>query len=430
MPNDTSSFLDHSDEVQDILGQVPQWIVRWGSVFFFGILLTISLGSYFIKYPTVISAPFTLTTKDPPIPLIPKTTGRIEAWFVQDGQYLDDEQAIALLENTAIYDHIMALEDMVETARENLVELAAVDSLPNTWELGELQNGYRQFVKNLRALHDFIQEDEARVRIAMLQSRLRKERQRHELLKQQLRLKKQEIEVATSIFQRDSVSYRNGGYGVIKAQYQESLQTYITRKSSLLSMESSLKSSELTLLDLEDRLFDIRLQNEHKRQSLLHAMNDSYVQLTVQLRMWKNRYLIIAPIKGTITFTEYWSENQTIVAGQRLATIVPSDSMVIIARAVLSAASLGKVEVGQKVQIKLAGFPSTQYGYLHGKIYSISLVPGENGYLAEIELLHGMTSTYSETLKFVQQMNGTADIIMDDTRLIRKLLRPIMSVLN
>ena len=82
------------------------------------------------------------------------------------------------------------------------------------------------------------------------------------------------------------------------------------------------------------------------------------------------------------------------------------------------------------VNIKLSGFPYMQYGVLKGKIISLSQVPGEGGFSADIELTEGMTSTYSEKIKFIHQMDGTADIITKDSRLINKFIRPIRSAVK
>jgi hypothetical protein len=102
----------------------------------------------------------------------------------------------------------------------------------------------------------------------------------------------------------------------------------------------------------------------------------------------------------------------------------------IVVRAVIPASGFGKIEIGQQVNIKLSGFPYMQYGVLKGRIYSLSQVPGEGGFSADIELTEGMTSTYREKIRFIHQMDGTADIITRETRLINKFISPLRSVLK
>ena len=115
-------------------------------------------------------------------------------------------------------------------------------------------------------------------------------------------------------------------------------------------------------------------------------------------------------------------------AGERLATVVPNEETIIIARAYIASVDLGKVAIGQQVNIKLSGFPYMEYGVLIGRVNSISQVPEKEGYVAEIELIKGMESVFGEKLKFIQQMDGTADIITEETRLIYRLIHPLRTL--
>jgi hypothetical protein len=66
-----------------------------------------------------------------------------------------------------------------------------------------------------------------------------------------------------------------------------------------------------------------------------------------------------------------------------------------------------------------------QFGLLKGRVNSVSLVPDGKGYIIEIVLTDGMTSSYKEKLKFIQQMDGTAEIITKDLRLIYRFINPL-----
>ena len=51
MPEKESEKIEiRSDEVQDILGMVPSWIVRWGTVVILVTVLAILTGSWFFNY--------------------------------------------------------------------------------------------------------------------------------------------------------------------------------------------------------------------------------------------------------------------------------------------------------------------------------------------------------------------------------------------
>ncbi|MCC7575964.1 MAG: hypothetical protein KK926_03890, partial [Methanomethylovorans sp.] len=67
---------------------------------------------------------------------------------------------------------------------------------------------------------------------------------------------------------------------------------------------------------------------------------------------------------------------------------------------------------------------------LKGRIYLVSQVPGEEGFIADIELTEGMTSTYREKIRFIHEMDGTADIITGNSRLIYRFIKPIRSLID
>ena len=54
-----------SEEVQEVMGQVPAWIVRWGITLLFLVVVALLVGSCFFKYPDVITADMTLTGQHP-----------------------------------------------------------------------------------------------------------------------------------------------------------------------------------------------------------------------------------------------------------------------------------------------------------------------------------------------------------------------------
>jgi hypothetical protein len=47
----------HSEEVQDLLGRVPSWIIRNGMIIVVIVLLILFSGSWMFKYPDIIPAP-------------------------------------------------------------------------------------------------------------------------------------------------------------------------------------------------------------------------------------------------------------------------------------------------------------------------------------------------------------------------------------
>jgi HlyD family secretion protein len=88
------------------------------------------------------------------------------------------------------------------------------------------------------------------------------------------------------------------------------------------------------------------------------------------------------------------------------------------------------VKVGQSVNIKLSGFPYLEYGMVRGVVNSISLVPSGDSYIIDLKLPSGLTTLYGKQLDFTQNMQGTAEIITDDLRLLQKIINPFRYLIS
>lgn len=66
-----------SEEVQDIITQVPGWLLRWGITLIFVLFIGLLAMSWFIKYPDVIKAKVVVTTDPAPIDLVSRAVGKI-----------------------------------------------------------------------------------------------------------------------------------------------------------------------------------------------------------------------------------------------------------------------------------------------------------------------------------------------------------------
>ena len=88
-----------SNEVQEILGYVPKWMIRWGITVIFGIVLLLIGLSWFVKYPDVIQGNFVLTTEIPPIKLVSKANGKLQKLYFNERDFVSKGDFIAEIES-------------------------------------------------------------------------------------------------------------------------------------------------------------------------------------------------------------------------------------------------------------------------------------------------------------------------------------------
>ena len=421
-----------SAELQEVMSGIPGSFLKWGLFIFFAIILILIAGSYFIKNPEIVTVPVVITTQNPPVVLVAKSGGEIDKLFVTEGSIINEDEVIAIIGNTGHYEDVKRLNLFLSGFDDNSdwIEIVKTKRSPPDLSLGEIQSNYTMFQKEWKQMKDYLEQAYIPSKLNLLEKQIQKKTEYNKELVKQERYLTEDLALAKSSFGRDSLLFNKDNYSISARGYDQSRQGYIQKLYSFSVFNASLKNNEADFLRLNESRLDLQIQYKKELKQYIFTMEESLQLLRSAISQWEARYVIKSPIAGKVTLNRFRTENQVIKAGETLATVIPDGSANIVARAVIPISGFGKIEIGQLVNIKLSGFPYMQFGVLKGRIYSVSQVPGEGGFNADIELTEGMTSTYSEKIRFIHQMDGTADIITKDIRLINKFLRPVRSALK
>ncbi len=414
-----------SEEVQDILGATPSWIIRAGISVILLVVVSLLIGSWFFKYPDIIQSRITLTTQNPPASLIAKNSGKITDIFVSEKQKVKENQIIAIIENTANYQDVLKLETLLNKQKENSL---LIDSI--NFDLGELQQIFSSYSRFLHDYNNFKELDYYNKKIESVRNQKRDFRLYYDRLWTQRGMKEQELKLAKKQFERDKSLFEKDVYS--KSDFEKAEKQYLQEKLSFENIRTTLANTQMQINQLDQQILDLQLQESKEQNRQEIAIEEAQQNLKSQIKQWKQRYLIISPIDGKVTFTKIWSKNQNVQTGEIVATIIPNKATNIIGKIQIPAVGVGKVKLGQTVNIKFDNFPYMEFGLLRANIKSISLIPiqTEKGaiYTAEVEIPDTLISNYGKQLKFSQEMTGTADIITDDIRLLERFLNPLKSI--
>lgn len=421
----------YSSETQDIMGKMPHWIIRWGISVIFVIFAGIVFGCWFIKYPQSVVAPVVITTLNPPADLVTRYEGRIDSIYVTDGQTVFPGSVVAVLYNTADYKAVKEVEQNL-TASYKEPDFKTIVSQPwlaQEYLLGDIQTTYAEFRRMCADYSHYLNTDYIGKKKMLLEQQIAKSAQHYGQLKQQQLFYKEEMKLEEKGMLRDSILYQQK---IISAlDYESATQERLQKKKSEVGFDANLTTTELGIMQSRQQLIELSIQQDNEIAQYERNLSQYRQQLINQINSWKETYLLASPIEGKITFINYWSINQRIKNGERLASVVPAEAMQVIGRASIPSSGFGKVETGQTVNVKLNGYPYMEFGVLKGTIKSISAVPdGENGYIAEVTFPLGLTTTYKKELLLIQQMDGTAEIITKEMRLIQRYLQPIRALFD
>ena len=419
-----------SEEVQEILGYIPHWIIRSGISLIFVIIVLLLIGSWYFKYPDIISSSIIITTENPPAALIAKASGKIETVLVKDKQTVQSGQLIAIIENPANYKHVLDLDHNLDSLYQFIItfDTSKTINFNPYYELGTIQTVYSAFLKQYRDYLNFIHLNYHYRKIEALKPQLKQTRQQNSSYKRQLSIQKQEFSLSKRQFARDSGLYAKK---VIPAlEFEKAKRDFLQKKYSLETSNNTIISNKINETRLQQNILDIELQYTDQKNKLQLELKSAFDILQSHIDNWEMQYLFKSPVTGKVSFNKIVSANQNITIGETAFTIVPETPGTIIGHLQLAITGAGKVKENQTVNIKLDNYPYMEYGMVQGKVQSISLVPTENFYQLTIQLPQNLQTNYNKELAFAQQMNGTAEIITENISVLERLLNPLRLILK
>ncbi|MFH0842571.1 MAG: HlyD family efflux transporter periplasmic adaptor subunit [Bacteroidota bacterium] len=421
-----------STEMQEVMSEIPGSFLKWGLFLFFAIVLSIVGVSWFINYPDIVTVPVTITTFNSPASLVTRTGGKIEILFVNNGEKVTENQPVAIIDNQAEWDDILAISSFIKSFIESTGWDTVVIGLkyPVNLILGEVQSSWIRFLNLLIKYKEYIDQAYMPTKVELLEKQINRQEEYISELENQQNLSEEDLQLAFNSFHRDSLLFHRSNFTISINEFEQSRQALLQKRISFSSLKSSVKNAESSSLKMKESLLDLKIQYEKEINQYNADINEALQLLKVALGKWEEKYLVRSPVNGTITFTSFWNENQNINPGEVLATVIPENPSRIIVRAEVPSAGSGKVRQGQEVNIKLSGYPYMEFGVIKGRISSVSLVSVEDAYIAEIELVNGMRTTYGREPGFINYMTGTADIITDNSRLIYRFIKPLKNLVK
>jgi multidrug resistance efflux pump len=410
----------YSDPVKEILGNPPGKILRWGITVMFLVFVLFILFSWLIRYPDTIPAQVEITTINPPVTLVTKITGRIKYLYVKEREKVTAGQLLAVMETSASMHDIELLKLTIDSIKRP--ESFSYQVLPEFSELGELQVYYASFLKNLSDLNNYSKNDFYGSKIKSLTDEIDgiKEYIKRLIVKEKLYFENQKLEAKK--YRRDSSLF--AGKVIAESELERSHQSLIRINIELQQVRLDHSAKSIEMAEKNQLLQDYRIMRTEDKEKLVSILKESYQNLKAQINIWENSYLLFSPVEGIISFTKFWSANQTVVKDEPVLNVVPLETGTFLGRISLKMQRSGKVKIGQSVNIKLSGYPYLEYGMVRGVIKSKSLVPSGDAYIIEIDLPQGLTTLYGTKLDFTQNMQGTAEIITEDIRLLQKIVNP------
>lgn len=410
----------HSEEVQEIISAPPSWLIRWGITIFFSVLIFLGIGTWWIQYPDIVNVPFILTSVDAPRSVVIQVEGKLDNLLVKNGQVVHRGQELVYSETLADPSKVFQLSATlrkisagVETNDWNVVQRFSARSYS---PLGEIQSDFQLFVQRLTELRAFLNNGFYVTKRQLLGKDYNDLQSLERVLEDQLEMQKKDVILAKEEFLVQEKLFNSSVISAV--EFKREKAKLLTREMPLKNIESSIIQNRSAQTAKQKELLELDNAFEDQKSSFLQAL----LTLNNRLENWKHTYVLKAPVEGRVSFSIPLQEQQHMVSGDEIMTIEPL-STIYHGLVTLQQANLGKLKIGQRVLVKLDGFPYREYGIIRGKLSQLSAVPGkDSSYWGYVELPDKLRTVYRKNLPYRNGMRGSAEIITEDRRLIERLV--------
>lgn len=420
-----NTFADHSNEIEEIISKKPPFIVRWGTVYFFILLLLLGLICWFIQYPDLVTANAKLNSVNAPKEVITRTDGKLLKIAVKENEQVQTGQLLGFMESLGNPQSIMNISNQLDSI-SNLIGLNRTDEIPNFFPstastfggdggqaLGELQSPYQIFIQSFITFKDFLSSGFYLRKQNMLHTDMQNILKLHSILTDQKNLLQQDLSLSNETYDANE--------SLVKDKVISALD-YRNEKSKLIAKQLSLPQITASIITNESQ------QNEKRKEiaeleNQIIAQKNTFIQalqtMKSQIQTWEYKYLLKAPVSGTVSFTGFFQENQEMKSGQSLFYVEPPNTSYFV-ELLIPQYNFGKVKKGQKVLLKFQAYPFEQYGSVPGTIDFINSTPSDSGYLAKVSLPNGFITNYNKSLQYRNGLFAQADIVTEDMRLLER----------
>ena len=412
-----------SEAVNEIISDRPSFLVRWGLSIFLLVLVGIICLSWFIRYPDIVTAKAKLTSLNAPKAIVTKTGGKLVSLNTKEDDMVEAGTIIGAMESIGNPRQVLQLDTMLHSLTQ-LVEANNTSNLKyytqtKYAQLGELQTAYQIFAQALLTYSNYIPGGF----FVNKKSLLITDKDRLQNLQQKLETQKILAEQDLVLEQKTMEAQEQ----LLKEKVISPLE-YRIEKSKLLSKMLSLPPADAGIIANAGQQTDkqkemMELDNQIIQQKMIFIQALSTFKNAVE--DWKNRFLLIAPLRGRVAFATFLQTSQQLQLGQTICYINPENSS-YYAEMFIPQNNFGKVATGQKVLLNFQAFPNQEYGSLVGKIDFISRIPTDSGYLAKVVLTEGLTTNYHKNIQFRDGLMATSQIITKDMRLLQRMYFTLM----
>lgn len=424
-----------SEPVQDIIDKMPKKFGFWVSGIVLVLFALLILFGYIIEYPDTVVGSIVINSKYAPVKLIANASGRIQLRVKHSKHEVNESEYIAVIQNPANTEDVIKISNLISRFSVNQPQYEhAYSSFPTNVSLGDINSKYYTFLNALKKVYDYNVGNLYEKQEEGFKSQLNELFQLQNTNTQLKETRNKNMLIYKKMYERDSSLFADKA--ATELEVDNGRASFLNSKESYQSISSDINNTQQKIDDYQNKLRQLYVQKSDDvskmKLDILTALDD----LKDNINLWEQHYVFKSPMNGTVEFLKFWNNNQYIQSGEDAFTVIPKKDDAI-GHVSLPSQGAGKVKVGQTVIIKLDNYPFEEYGYIRGKVnsisYSTNILKANNqtnldAYLIEVKINNPLRTNYGSVIDCKYELKGTAEIVSNERKLIARFFDNLHSV--
>lgn len=413
-----------NEEIQEILGTPPGWILRFGTLIFLIVIVLLIWLSYLIQYPDVVESEIIVSFNDPPTKLISPKSGFLNELHTRHNQWVKKGQLLISYNSEADYLDVLSLyEKLIQVKPTNPVSILSL-TLTENYNIGALQKYLLQFLDKQKQYNlkenggvEVANKTDKQKQIISLENGIQYSLNLKENLAVQIENTQIQIKNEEAMVKMDKLS---------QSELNKTKDKLTVLVTNLNATEAEIKDKQFKISNLKSDLVNLKLGSEKGREVALIEMNAALVQLKSNVSEWISLHLIISPLDGTVQVTnKFLKSGQYVNKDEPLLMVIPPQSNKMKGIMNIPFTESGNIRKNQTVLVRLNSYPSSKYGIIQGKVAtSSSIALEDNEKLVSpvtVYFSKGLVTTTGYKVSTKKELSGTARIITQNKRFIQRL---------
>ena len=411
-----------SEEVQEILGTPPNWLVRYGTTIALFTIVVLGWVSFFVEYPDTVKADIKVSSTDPPKRIVSQKGGYISLVMVENEDTVQMGETLIVFQNKANFNDVLTLEGyLINMEKYKLSDSALLAFNPPTnLLLGELQDDLYDFYKKQEALTLVQSRKLEKFSIRQLRKQIRQAEEAVDYQKRHRSKLEESLLITRERYTREQNLQKENL--ISKERVRQTKEEVLSLERMIQGVESSIKGRQFEMEMIRNEINGVKQGTTISESTASRDLKDSYTNLGNKVRDWIKDYLVTSPINGIVLLNrEMVGEKQYVPNSSELVKLVPLKQKEIKGRIALDLSGSGKVQEKQKVVVKFKSYPFPEFGAVIGEVSWKGKVPNDNKVPIEVVFPDGLRTTAGKVIEAGQEMVGEAEIIMEEKRFIERI---------